>query len=55
MRKYRGTARFMLGNLNNFDHQQLVYYDDLKPVIFIIIYIYIYIFYIIDYLNLTCV
>ncbi|CAJ0749522.1 7325_t:CDS:10 [Entrophospora sp. SA101] len=32
MRKYRGTARFMLGNLNNFSHQQLVCYDDLKPI-----------------------
>nr|CAG8472511.1 11615_t:CDS:10 [Entrophospora candida] len=33
MRKYRGTARFMLGNLNNFSHKQLVCYDDLKPIL----------------------
>ncbi|CAG8441470.1 17098_t:CDS:10 [Dentiscutata heterogama] len=32
LRKYRNTARFMLGNLNNFDHEQLVAYDDLKSI-----------------------
>ncbi|RIB05940.1 isoleucine--tRNA ligase [Gigaspora rosea] len=32
MRKYRNTARFMLGNLNNFNHEQLVAYDDLKSI-----------------------
>ncbi|CAG8733716.1 11233_t:CDS:10, partial [Racocetra persica] len=32
LRKYRNTARFMLGNLNDFNHEQLVVYDDLKSI-----------------------
>ncbi|CAG8499014.1 1003_t:CDS:10 [Cetraspora pellucida] len=32
LRKYRNTARFMLGNLNGFNHEQLVVYDDLKSI-----------------------
>ena len=32
IRKYRNTARFMLGNLNNFRYNQLVEYEKLYPV-----------------------
>jgi isoleucyl-tRNA synthetase len=32
IRKYRNTARFMLGNLNNFKYNQLVEYEELDLV-----------------------
>ncbi|CAG8470009.1 10667_t:CDS:10 [Diversispora eburnea] len=32
LRRYRNSARFMLGNLNNFNHEKLVEYDDLKSI-----------------------
>jgi isoleucyl-tRNA synthetase len=32
IRKYRNTARFMLGNLNNFRYDQLVEYEELSLV-----------------------
>ncbi|RIA87776.1 Isoleucyl-tRNA synthetase [Glomus cerebriforme] len=32
VRKYRNTARFMLGNLNNFRYNQLVEYEDLNLI-----------------------
>ncbi|CAG8576245.1 6913_t:CDS:10, partial [Acaulospora morrowiae] len=32
MRRYRNTARFMLGNLNNFNYNQLMKYEDLKSI-----------------------
>src|SRR6185312_7370636 len=32
LKKYRNTARFLLGNMNTFDYEMLLDYNQLKPV-----------------------
>ena len=36
LKKYRNTARFLLGNMNTFDYKTLLYYDQMKPGVYVI-------------------